>query len=46
MFLVALLLAADGLELGEHSVDVEIVALLFGRPQFRFLLRGNALRRA
>jgi hypothetical protein len=43
---VVLFLAADGLELGEHGADVEIVALLFGRLEFRFLLRGRAPRRA
>jgi hypothetical protein len=46
LFLVVLLLAADGLEHGERGVDVEVVTLLLARLEFRFFLRGNALRRA
>src|ERR1700680_2248585 len=38
--LVVLLLAADGLQLGEHGVDVEVVALLLGWLEFRFLAGG------
>ena len=38
------LLAADGLQLGEHRVDVEILALLFRRLEFRFLAGGLGRR--
>src|SRR6202022_3862858 len=34
------LLAADRLQLGEHGVDVEVVALLLGRLEFRLLAGG------
>src|SRR3984893_6153234 len=39
LFLV-LLLAADGLQLREHRIDIEVVALLFGRLVFRLLPGG------
>src|ERR1700739_4081149 len=38
--LLVRLLAADGLQLGEHGVDIEVVALLFGRLEFRLLAGG------
>src|SRR3978361_1515782 len=34
------LLAADGLQLSEHRIDVEVVALLFARLEFRLLAGG------
>jgi len=34
------LLAADGFQLGKHRIDVEVVALLFARFEFRLFLRG------
>src|SRR5450631_1313512 len=37
---VVLLLAADRLQLGEHRIDIEIVALLFARFVFRLFLGG------
>src|SRR3984885_4680043 len=37
---VVLLLAADGLQLGEHGIDIEIVALLLGGLEFRLLAGG------
>src|SRR6185436_9398104 len=40
LLLVVLLLAADGLQLGEHGVDVEVVFLLFARLEFRLLPGG------
>src|SRR5258708_28530975 len=40
LLVVVLLLAADGLQLGEHGVDVEIVALLFAGFEFRLFLGG------
>src|SRR5580698_4163044 len=48
LFLVGLL-AADGLELGEHGIDVEIVALFLRRLELRLLaggLGGRQQRRA
>src|ERR1700679_542136 len=41
---VVLLLAADGLQLGEYRVDVEIIALLLGRLEFRLLAGGLGSR--
>src|SRR3984893_173000 len=38
------LLAADRFQLGEHGVDVEVVALLFGRLEFRLLAGGLGSR--
>src|SRR3974390_1473385 len=34
------LLAADGLQLGEHGIDIEVVAVLFGNLDFGLLARG------
>src|ERR1700722_15355135 len=39
-----LLLAADGLQLREHRVDVEVLALFFGRLEFRLLAGGFGRR--
>src|SRR5260370_38640656 len=47
--LLVRLLAADGLQLGEHGIDVEIVALFLARLEFRLLaggLRGRQQVRA
>src|SRR5579863_9131987 len=49
LLVVVRLLAADGLELGEHGVDVEVLALLFGWLELHFLaggLGGGQQRRA
>src|ERR1700754_267649 len=35
------LLAPDRLQLSEHRIDIEVVALLFGRLEFRLLARGG-----
>src|ERR1700733_12867465 len=43
--LLLVLLAPDRLQLGEHRVDIEVVALLFGRLEFRLLARGSLRRR-
>src|SRR6202021_2562652 len=40
LLLVLRLLAADGLQLGEDGVDIEIVALLLRRLEFRLLAGG------
>src|SRR5271168_5173485 len=42
--LLLLLLAANGLQLGEYRVDVEVLALLFGRLEFRLLAGGLGRR--
>jgi MtN3 and saliva related transmembrane protein len=46
MVLGILLWLLYGLLSGDAPLIVAIVALLFGRLEFRFLLRGNTLRRA
>src|SRR5467141_2500249 len=38
--LLVRLLAADVLQLGEYGIDIEVVALFFGRLEFRLLAGG------
>src|ERR1700732_20556 len=44
VLLLLRLLATDRLQLGEHGVDVEVVALLFGGLEFRLLAGGLGSR--